>query len=184
MNVRTLGNRLVQAIRRTIDICRLNLERLSRNRAFAVAPNKIRELQQRFDEAAMRMIHGMRNMTLDARRRERMLAARLRSADIARLVARKKDDLSAGRQDLIAAMLAFINMRKSRFAVAVGKIDSLSPLGVLARGFAICRDGEGNIIRNASAVRAGNDVRVRLAVGELECEVKTVISINHVVSLL
>jgi len=174
-NVRALGGRIVQALRRKIDICRLNLERLSRNRAFAVAPNKIRELQQRFDEAAMRMIHGMRNMTLEAGRRERMLATRLRSADISRLVARKKDNLSTRHQDLIAAMRTFINMHKSRFAVAVGKIDSLSPLGVLARGFSICRDGEGKIIRSALAVSAGSDVRVRLAAGELECEVKTVI---------
>jgi len=176
--VRSLGGRLVQAIRRKTDICRLNLERLSRNRAFAVAPNKIREFAQRFDEAALRMIHGIRNRTLEARRRERMLAARLRSADLRRIAARKKDVLSAVRQDLTAAMRAVINQRKSRFAVAVGKIDTLSPLGVLARGFAICRDGEGKIICRASAVRAGSDVRVRLASGELECEVKTVIGGN------
>ena len=175
MNVRAHCGRIVQAIRRKVDICRLNLECLSRNRAFAVAPNKIRELQQRFDEASMRMIHGIRNKTLDARQRERMLAARLCLTDIAHLTVRKKDDLSASRQELIAAMRTFINTHKSRFAVAVGKIDTLSPLGVLARGFAICRGLDGKIISRASDVYAGSDVRIRLAAGELKCEVKTVI---------
>jgi len=174
--VRALESRLGQATRRRIDICRLNLERLSRNRAFAVAPNKVRELAQRFDEATLRMIHGMRNRTLDARQRERLLAARLRSADLRRIVARKKDALAGVSQGLTASMRAFVNSRKTRFAVAAGKMDSLSPLGVLARGFAICRDGEGKIVRRASDVRAGGDVRVRLAAGELECEVKSVIS--------
>ena len=176
MTVRVLENRLGQAIRRRMDICRLNLERLSRNRAFAVAPNKIRELAQRFDEAALRMIHGMRGRTLDARRLERLLAARLRSADLRRLVARKNDALSGVRQNLTAAMRAFVNSHKTRFAVAAGKMDSLSPLGVLARGFAICRDGEGKIVRSASEVGVGGDVRVRLASGELECEVLSVSS--------
>ena len=55
-------------------------------------------------------------------------------------------------------------------------MDSLSPLGVLARGFALCRDGDGKIVRNASDVRVGGDVRVRLAAGELECEVKSATS--------
>jgi len=176
MNIQTLEGRLGQAIRRKLDISRLNLERLSRNRAFAVAPNKIRELAQRFDEATLRMIHGIQNRMLDARRRERLLAARLRPADLIRLVTRKKDALSGIRQDLTAAMQAFVNSGKYRFAVAAGKMDSLSPLGVLARGFAICRDSEGKVVRNASDVHVGGDVRVRLAAGELECEVKAVVS--------
>jgi exodeoxyribonuclease VII large subunit len=175
MNVHALEGRLGQATRRRIDICRLNLERLSRNRAFAVAPNKIRELQQRFDEATLRMIHGMSDRLRDARRRERLLAARLRASDLRRLVSRKKDVLSGVSQDLTASMLAFMNCRKSRFAVAAGKMDSLSPLGVLARGFAICRDGEGKIVRRALDVCVNDDVRVKLAAGELECKVKTVL---------
>jgi exodeoxyribonuclease VII large subunit len=174
MNVCALGDRLGRAMRRKIDICRLTLERLSRNRAFAVAPNKIRELAQRFDEATLRMIHGMRGRMLDARRQERLLAARLRTTDPGRIVARKKDVLAGVRQDLTAAMRIFLNYRKSRFAVAAGKMDSLSPLGVLARGFAICRDREGKIVGRASDVRAGDDVRVQLSAGELECEVKSV----------
>jgi len=176
MNVRAFESRLGQAIRRRMNVCRLNFERLSRNRAFAVAPNKIRELSQRFDEATLRMIHGIRGRTLEARRRERLLAARFRSVDPGRVVAHKKDVLAGVRQDLTASMRTFLNCRKSRFAVAAGKMDSLSPLGVLARGFAICRDEEGKIVRRASDVRAGGDVRVRLASGELECEVKSVVS--------
>ena len=174
INVRVLENRIRQAIRRRMDICRLNLERLSRNRAFTIAPNKIREFQQRFDEAALRMIHGVRNLTLDARRRERLLAARLRPEDLRRLTERKKDVLSNVCQNLTAATRSFMNSQKSRFVVVIAKMDPLSPLGVLARGFAICQNGEGKIIRNASEVRVGDDVRVRLASGEIECTVGAV----------
>ena len=174
MNVHALESRLGRAIRRRIDIYRMNLERLSRNRAFTVAPNKIRELAQRFDEATLRMIHGIRDRMLDARRRELLLASRLKPADLSRFLARKKDVLSGVRQDLTVAIRAFLNLQKTRFAVAAGKMDSLSPLGVLARGFAICWDGEGKIVRMASDVRLGGDVRVRLASGELECEVKII----------
>ena len=49
--VQSLAGRLVQAARLGIETRRLALERLARNRAFYVTPNKIRDFQQSFDEA-------------------------------------------------------------------------------------------------------------------------------------
>ena len=49
LTVNSLKSRLVQGIRRGMERRRLSLERLSHNKAFAVAPNKIRDLQQRFE---------------------------------------------------------------------------------------------------------------------------------------
>ena len=174
-SVHALEGRLEQAVRWRMNICRLSLERLSRNRAFAVAPDKIRELAQRFDDATLRMMHGMRNRATDARRREQLLATRLRAVDPGRFVTRKKDILTGTNQDLAAAMRFFVNQQNSRFAVATAKLDSLSPLGVLARGFALCRNDDGDIIRSATDVGAGDSVRIRLAAGELECVVESVI---------
>ena len=54
-----------------------------------------------------------------------------------------------------------------------GQLDALSPLGVLARGYAVCwNDARTSIIRSSSAVRAGDVVRVTLAEGELRCRVE------------
>ena len=61
--------------------------------------------------------------------------------------------------------------RRARFAIAAGRVHSLSPLAILGRGFALCRDGDGNIVSDASAVSAGDPVRVTLARGELDCRV-------------
>jgi exodeoxyribonuclease VII large subunit len=169
--VRSLAGRLRQAVRRQLDWRRMALERLARNRAFAVAPGKLRDLQQRFDEVTMRMAHGMVRRAGEARRRERLVAARLGATDLGRLVAHKRDTLAGARQELSAALRDFLGSRKSRFAVAAGKMDALSPLAILSRGYALCRDGEGKIVKRACDVQAGDAVRVRLGAGELECEV-------------
>ncbi len=60
MSVNSLTGRLSQAMRRGMERRRLNLERLAHNKAFTVAPNKIRDLQQRFDEGTLRMAQAMR----------------------------------------------------------------------------------------------------------------------------
>jgi exodeoxyribonuclease VII large subunit len=61
---------------------------------------------------------------------------------------------------------------RPRFARAAGKLDALSPLAVLGRGYALVRDHEGTLVRDASAVEPGERLRVQLQLGELDVEVR------------
>jgi exodeoxyribonuclease VII large subunit len=55
----------------------------------------------------------------------------------------------------------------------VSKLQALSPLAVLERGYAICHDAAtGGVLKEAAADQVGRDVRVRLAKGSLLCEVR------------
>ncbi len=176
INVNSLMGRLYQAIRRGIEQRRMVLERLAHNKAFTVAPNKIRDLQQRFDEGTLRMAQAMHRFAASVRHRERMLAMRLSTIDLPRLVNDRKDNLAQQYQGLIAAMKSRLQRDRARFEIAAGKIDALSPLGILKRGFALCRDAEGRIIKKAVEVDKGDSVRVTLASGELGCMVKNIIT--------
>ena len=53
------------------------------------------------------------------------------------------------------------------------RLDALSPLAVLGRGYAVCwNDARTAIIRSAASVRPGDRVRVTLSEGELPCRVE------------
>jgi exodeoxyribonuclease VII large subunit len=55
---------------------------------------------------------------------------------------------------------------------AARRLETLSPLAVLARGYAVCWTGDRTrVVRDASDVRPGDSVQVTLATGELNCEV-------------
>lgn len=170
--VNSLKGRMCQAIRRTIEGRRLSLERLSNNRAFMLAPNRIRDLQQRFDENSMRMIQAVQRFMNSLRHRERMLATRLVTYDLGRMIHHKSDILARSRQAMIAAIRVRVQRERARLGLAVGKIDALSPLAVLKRGFALCRDDAGAIVRNSADVSRGDRVHVSLAAGELSCRVE------------
>ena len=61
----------------------------------------------------------------------------------------------------------------ARFGGLAGRLETLSPLAVLGRGYAVCWHADRTaIIRSAHAVQAGDRVRVTLADGEIACEVK------------
>ena len=47
-------------------------------------------------------------------------------------------------------------------------MNALSPLATLERGYSICYDGSGAVVRDAGAVDVGDPLRVRLHRGTLE----------------
>ncbi len=65
-----------------------------------------------------------------------------------------------------------------RFGLMAGRLDNLSPLKVLDRGYAVCYDSEGKPIRSSEGKRPGERVRLRLHEGELGCEITEVKGIH------
>lgn len=167
--VSSLSGRSLQAVRLLIERRRSALERLARNRAFNVAPGKVRELQQRFDEAASQMNQTMARFVTALRHRERVLQMRLIKVDLRQMIARKRE-IAAGKSNrLQSAVRARLSGWRARFALEVGRINALSPLAILARGYAICRRAQGEILRDAARVAPGDHVAVTLARGEIDC---------------
>jgi len=62
-------------------------------------------------------------------------------------------------------------MRRHRFEGLAGRLDALSPLRVLARGYSVTFDARGHALTSAAQVKPGDQVRVRLHEGELDAQV-------------
>jgi exodeoxyribonuclease VII large subunit len=81
-----------------------------------------------------------------------------------REVARLEERLAAlGRKALAA--------RRHRFEGLAGRLDALSPLRVLARGYAVAFDERGHAVISAAQVQPGERLRIRLHDGELSAQV-------------
>ena len=64
-----------------------------------------------------------------------------------------------------------VDGRRSRFGGLLAKLDALSPLAVLSRGYALATTVEGRILVDAKDVSAGDSVLVRLFRGRLRATV-------------
>ena len=101
------------------------------------------------------------------------LQLRLDAHDMRRRLAAIRHRLLAARGALHTAAARRYHHLSARFHTDAARLDSLSPLGVLGRGYAVCWNAERTaVIREAAAVARGARVRVTLHRGELDCEVK------------
>jgi exodeoxyribonuclease VII large subunit len=111
---------------------------------------------------------------LAARRARFEAAARALARAAAARVDQRGRVLARARALLRAAPQAAARAR-ARLAAAGARLDSLSPLGVLARGYAIVRRArDGAVVRGAGDAAPGEAIAVRVAEAELEAEVARV----------
>ena len=61
-----------------------------------------------------------------------------------------------------------------QLAESSGKLHALSPLAVLARGYAIASDGAGKTVSRVASVREGETLFLRLTDGNLSCIVEQI----------
>jgi len=114
-------------------------------------------------------------LTRDLRRRDELLQ-RLKASYVfsqpKRLVDPHRDRLSRLQEKLEERISYALSTADNRYRQSVAKLEALSPLGTLARGYAICRDDLGHVVYDASQVKAEQNVHVRLAKGSLSCRVE------------
>lgn len=87
------------------------------------------------------------------------------------LLSARKQDLELMSNNLRQLMEKLLLEKNNSLALQAKKLESLSPLKVLARGFSICQDEEGIIISSIHQVEPGNYVEVRLRDGSMDCQV-------------
>jgi exodeoxyribonuclease VII large subunit len=151
--------------------------------------SRLRALESRSGFAGMRGHLALRGrhadeLTFELRRalqaglasRERSfqrLRRTLEQFDLRRRLAGVKTRLTAGDGRLRATIHTRTHAANARLGAVAARLDSLSPLAVLGRGYAVCWNADRTgIIRNTDDVENGSHVFVTLQKGELSCEVK------------
>lgn len=72
---------------------------------------------------------------------------------------------------LIAAQNQNITRKNQQYIAAVSKLDAMSPLKVLARGYAMAQNEAGSVLRSVKQVELGERIAIRLCDGKLTATV-------------
>lgn len=149
LSVRTLDTRLRTAAHKQLQIRRQRLTTLQERLELRTPANYIAEKRLLLDQMADRLCAA--------------LPARL---------TREEQKLAVLRQRLLSAGQGGLHKRRLRFAQTVATLDAISPLRVLARGYAVATKGKrGAVVTDAAALEAGDTLHIRFAKGAANCRV-------------
>jgi len=158
-----------KAVRYRLLSLRSRLADLESSRGFAQVESQIRNLSQRIDDAGYSLGSALEASLKELRSRHTSLVLRLSETDMRRVMVERRGRLIDLTGRLTTCSRSVLERRSERISLAAGKLESLSPLGVLARGYAIAFDREGRVIKRATDVNSGEKVRVRVSDGEIDC---------------
>ncbi len=83
----------------------------------------------------------------------------------------RRSALELLRNRLTSAQRQQLSKNTQRFVALTAKLDAMSPLKVLARGFSVVQDEDNRILRSVHGVEAGDRVQVILSDGEFDATV-------------
>lgn len=167
-----LYQRLARAVRYRLLMGRQALTELAQHGAFARITDVINQRQQRLDDLLYRLERAQRQIFELHRRRWEVASAAVRHYDARRMLTSVGQELDARVAAITSVMRALVSQCRSRLERISGQLEALSPLAILERGYALVFDASGSVLKDAVQTNPGDEVRVRLARGEITAVVK------------
>ncbi len=116
-----------------------------------------------------RLARALRHQT--DRRRQRLREGALRAASgIQRLIEPRRGVLERRTARINSAMRSILHLRREQLGSAAGRVETLSPLSTLRRGYAVPLDSRARVLRGASDFRIGESFDLRIVDGRIRCE--------------
>jgi exodeoxyribonuclease VII large subunit len=163
--------RLLRAMERRLLEARHALMERAQDGAFARMMDLIRQRQQKVDDLTFRLERGERQTLEQLRRKWETVAAAVRHYDLRRVLAGIRAELDAGTAAMASVMRNVLLQQKVRVERMGRALETLSPLAILERGYALVFDGAGQLVKDAAQVKAGDEIRARVAHGEIAATV-------------
>ena len=167
-----LTGRLRASARSRIERARTNLHRLSGRPGLAGWPGRLALRGRHVSELAHQIGRAGRALVARRQRRYHDLRLQLETFDLRRRLGNVGARLARVDGALHAAARRLHHRADSRLRTQAARLDSLSPLAVLGRGYAVCWDGtRTRVIRDAGSLAAGDEIRVTVLRGEIAAKV-------------
>ena len=166
-----LHERLSRAMRYRLLMGRQALTEFAQHGAFARMMELIRQRQQKLDDLTHRMELAERQLLEQMLRRWERISAAVRHYDLRLILSGMSKELDSGTAALVSIMrnvLLQYRVRSERLQTA---LQSLSPLAILERGYALVFDAQGKLLKDVRAVKVGDEISARLAHGQIQAAV-------------
>jgi len=147
------------------------VDELVRHRVFDLMAARMAELHHRTERLVTAAEVALRSTLRAATAALAALDLRLSRQNPVARVLRRKVALQVLADRLEKPALALLARQNVRLEQSAARLDALSPLASLGRGYSICLKTDGSVVSRAGQVGVGDDVRLRVSDGSIGCRV-------------
>jgi exodeoxyribonuclease VII large subunit len=167
-----LAHRVDAAMTGRLHRVRARLGVLESRPGFAGFAARLAMRGRRADDLTHQLLRALRGRIARRERTYQALLLQLERFDVRRRFGVIRARLAGVDGRLTTGIDRRVHSADARFRATAARLDSLSPLAVLGRGYAVCWNADRTaIIRDERAVSSGDTVHVKLEHGELDCTV-------------
>jgi len=167
-----LESRLLMSLEFRLSRLRNLILTLSAGRVFAAFEGQLGYYRQRLDELCFRIENRLQRRLGELKGRERLLAADLARFELGQVIRLRRENVSRQFSQLQVGTQLVLQSTSGKFNALNSTLRALSPLAVLDRGYAICRDARGTIVKDAMALKLGDPISVSLSKGSIDAHVE------------
>jgi len=172
IHLREVEHKIAQRMRYLLLEWRHHLKELATHMGFRRLEDLLRRHRQQTDELTARLGLTLQSRLERLHRRYTIAGTRIISIDLRARIRTLGLRLLQRSSELAVRMERIVVARRQRLERLRLQLEERSPLRLLERGYAICTDAAGNVVRAADQVAIGAEVNVQLARGRLAAEVR------------
>ena len=124
-------------------------------------------LRQMLDSMSGAMATALSRQLTAARRHYQLLSAHPSLQSPVSYLEQRRKNLELLKNKLISNQNQQINSAKARYIAMTSKLDAMSPLKVLTRGYAMAQREDGTVLRSVSQVETGDSITISVSDGRL-----------------
>ena len=124
-------------------------------------------LRQMLDSMSGAMATALSRQLTSARRHYQLLSAHPSLQSPVGYLEQRRKNLELLKNKLISIQNQQINSAKARYIAMTSKLDAMSPLKVLTRGYAMAQREDGTVLRSVSQVETGDSITISVSDGRL-----------------
>ena len=128
-------------------------------------------LRQNLDAMSNAMAAALQRQLKSAQQHLQVLSGSAALRSPTAYLDQKQQRLEVLKNRLLTAQIQNINRNKQKYIGAAAKLDAMSPLKVLTRGYAMTCTEEGQVVRSVQQVALGERIRISLSDGTLSATV-------------
>lgn len=163
---RALIQRLKWQLQRKADQLRATTNRLRH------PGERIRERIQRLDDLEIRLTRATNRLMIQRAQRLEHYQQRLLQQRPDKRVIQMRQRLTLIAEQIERTAKQLIERKRIKLGQQAGRLQDISPLSTLERGYALVTDKDGQVVRNAESVKTGNSVNVRVQQGSFNAIVE------------